>query len=102
MVNKKKPVEPGDNTPLKPYDPDGGNDIPPLTPPTPPTRIEDNPVPEGNKTIPKVPEVPEVPLTHEIPEGVPELPKTDGVPAGAFSLFGLALAVLGLLFKRSK
>ncbi len=102
VVNKKKPVEPGDNTPLKPYDPDGGNDIPPLTPPTPPTRIEDNPVPEGNKTIPKVPEVPEVPLTHEIPEGVPELPKTDGVPAGAFSLFGLALAVLGLLFKRSK
>lgn len=99
VVNKKKPVEPGDNTPLKPYDPDGGNDIPPLTPPTPPTKIEDNPVPEGSKTIPKVPEVP---LTHEIPEGVPELPKTDGVPAGAFSLFGLALAVLGMLFKRSK
>ncbi|AVM68400.1 hypothetical protein C3V36_03535 [Lachnospiraceae bacterium oral taxon 500] len=99
VVNKKKPVEPGDNTPLKPYDPDGGNDIPPLTPPTPPTKIEDNPVPEGSKTIPKVPEVP---LTHEIPEGVPELPKTDGVPTGAFSLFGLALAVLGLLFKRSK
>lgn len=99
VVNKKKPVEPGDNTPLKPYDPDGGNDIPPLTPPTPPTKIEDNPVPEGSKTIPKVPEVP---LTHEIPEGVPELPKTDGVPAGAFSLFGLALAVLGILFKRSK
>ena len=99
VVNKKKPVEPGDNTPLKPYDPDGGNDIPPLTPPTPPTKIEDNPVPEGSKTIPKVPEVP---LTHEIPEGVPELPKTDGVPAGAFSLFGFALAVLGLLFKRSK
>ena len=110
VVNQRKPVDPGNDTPLKPYDPDNGDDTPPVTPPTPPVTpvtppadIDENPIPEGNTTVPQESvTVPEVPFTDEIPEGVPELPKTGGIPGEAFSFFGMALAALGLLFKRSK
>ncbi len=102
-------------TPPPPYVPDtpGGNDnpptpptTPPVTPPTtpntPPTTpntpptvdIDEEATPEGSTTTP------EIPFEDEIPQGVPELPKTSGIPAAGFSLLGLALAVLGLLFKR--
>lgn len=104
-------------TPPPPYVPDtpGGNDTPPTpptpdtppttpntpptTPTTPPTTppttdIDEEATPEGST------KTPEVPLEDELPQGVPELPKTSGIPAAGFSLLGLALAALGLLFKR--
>lgn len=97
------PDEPGGNdTPPTPPTPDTPPTIPntpPTTPTTPPTTppttdIDEEAIPEGSTKIP------EVPFEDEIPQGVPELPKTSGIPAAGFSLLGLALAVLGLLFKR--
>ena len=97
------PDEPGGNdtppTPPTPDTPPTTPNTPPTTPTTPPTTppttdIDEEATPEGSTKIP------EVPFEDEIPQGVPELPKTSGIPAAGFSLLGLALAVLGLLFKR--
>ena len=97
------PDEPGGNdtppTPPTPDTPPTTPNTPPTTPTTPPTTppttdIDEEAIPEGSTKIP------EVPFEDEIPQGVPELPKTSGIPAAGFSLLGLALAVLGLLFKR--
>ncbi|AVM68398.1 hypothetical protein C3V36_03525 [Lachnospiraceae bacterium oral taxon 500] len=97
------PDEPGGNdtppTPPTPDTPPTTPNTPPTTPTTPPTTppttdIDEEATPEGST------KTPEVPFEDEIPQGVPELPKTSGIPAAGFSLLGLALAVLGLLFKR--
>lgn len=97
------PDEPGGNdtppTPPTPDTPPTTPNTPPTTPTTPPTTppttdIDEEATPEGST------KTPEVPLEDELPQGVPELPKTSGIPAAGFSLLGLALAALGLLFKR--
>ena len=88
------PDEPGGTPPAPDTPRDPGNPPTKPTPPNPPTSIDDDPIPHGDSPTP------EVPFDDDIPQGVPELPKTDGIPAVGFSLLGLALAALGLLFKR--